>query len=261
MKLEGEQVLLRVHLRNTDQFGWRNAADSLVERARQEDMAGATLLRGIYGMDLNGCLLESGRWSLVEHVPVVVEIVDSRPNIARFLGHVVEMIPEGIITLERAHVMLYRSGPAAAAEARAHLEVPEPIESLSTVPSEEDFAMMKMSEAGQLVRVFIGESDTWHGEPLYRAIVTKAHELGLAGATVLHGTMGFGANTRVHTSRLLDLSTDLPIVVEVVDSAEKIATLLPFLDETVAEGMITVEGVRVLKYRRDEGKEAEGSKQ
>jgi PII-like signaling protein len=261
MKLEGEQVLLRVHLRNTDQSGWRNAADVLVERARHEDMAGATLLRGIYGLDLNGCLLESGRWSLVEHVPIVVEIVDSRPNIARFLGHVIEIISEGIITLERAHVMLYRSGAAAAAEARAHLEIPEPIPALSTVPSEEDFAMIKMSEAGQLVRVFIGESDTWHGEPLYRAIVTKAHELGLAGATVLHGTMGFGANTRVHTSRLLDLSTDLPIVVEVVDSAEKIAMLLPFLDETVAEGMITVEGVRVLKYRRGEATKAESSKQ
>jgi PII-like signaling protein len=109
--------------------------------------------------------------------------------------------------------------------------------------------MMKMSEEGQLVRVFIGESDTWHGEPLYRAIVMKAKELGLAGATVLHGTMGFGANSRVHTSRLLDLSTDLPIVVEVVDLAEKIASLLPFLDETVDEGMITVEGVRLLKYR------------
>ena len=249
MKLDGEQVLLRVHLRNTDQFGWRNAADALIERARGENMAGATLLRGIYGMDLNGCLLESGRWSLVEHVPVVFETVDSRQNIGRFLQHVTEIIPEGIITLERAHVMLYRSSPAAAASARMRLDMPAPIAELSTLPSEEDFPMMKMSEEGQLLRVFVGESDTWHGEPLYRAIVTKAHELGLAGATVLHGTMGFGANTRVHTSKLLDLSTDLPIVVEIVDAADKIAEMLPFLDETVGEGMITVESVRVLKYR------------
>jgi uncharacterized protein len=252
MKLEGEQVLLRVHLRNTDQHGWRNAADALIERARSEGLAGATLLRGIFGLDVDGKLLESGRWSLVEHVPIVVEVVDSRPNISRFLQHVTEIIPEGLITLERAHVMLYRSGAAAAAEARTHLEIPAPIVELSTVPSEEDFPMMKLSEEGQLLRVFVGESDTWHGEPLYRAIVMKARELGLAGATVLHGTMGFGANTRVHTSKLLDLSTDLPIIVEIVDAADKIAEILPFLDETVGEGLITVESVRVLKYRHNE---------
>jgi PII-like signaling protein len=252
MKLEGEQVLLRVHLRNTDQSGWRNAADSLVERARQENMAGATLLRGIYGLDINGRLLESGRWSLVEHLPVVVEVVDNARNIGRFLQSVAEIIAEGIVTFERAHVMVYRASEAAAERARMRLNIPDPIAALSTLPSEEEFPMMKMSKEGQLLRAFIGESDTWHSEPLYRAIVMKARDLGLAGATVIHGTMGFGAHTRVHTSKLLDLSTDLPIVVEIVDSAEKIATILPFLDETVGEGMITVEGVQVLKYRQNE---------
>jgi hypothetical protein len=252
MKLEGEQVLLRVHLRNTDQSGWRNAADALVERAQHENMAGATLLRGIYGLDMDGRLLESGRWSLVEHLPVVVEVVDSARNIGRFLQSVAETIAEGIITLERAHVMLYRASAAAAERARMRLDMPAPIAALSTLPSGEEFPMMKMSEEGQLLRAFIGESDTWHGEPLYRAIVMKARDLGLAGATVLHGTMGFGAHTRVHTSKLLDLSSDLPIVVEIVDSAEKIAAILPFLDETIGEGMITVESVQVLKYRQNQ---------
>ena len=84
--------------------------------------------------------------------------------------------------------------------------------------------------------MFIGDSDLWEGKPLYRAIVMKARELGLAGATVLRGPMGFGANSRVHTTKLLELSTDLPIIVEIVDSAEKIQSLLPFLDEVVAEG-------------------------
>ena len=111
---------------------------------------------------------------------------------------------------------------------------------------------MKLSENGQLLRVFIGESDVWHGEPLYRAIVLKARELGLAGATVLRGPMGFGAHSRMHTTRLLELSTDLPILVEIVDSAEKLRELLPFLDEAVLEGLITIEEVRVLKYRHNE---------
>ncbi len=110
---------------------------------------------------------------------------------------------------------------------------------------------MKMSEEGQLLRVFCGESDTWEGHPLYRAVVLKAKELGLAGATVLRGPMGFGANSRVHTAKLLDLSTDLPVVIELVDSAEKIKSLLPFLDEAVGEGLITIEAVRVLRYRHN----------
>src|SRR5438105_252618 len=113
---------------------------------------------------------------------------------------------------------------------------------------------MKLSETGQLLRIFIGESDTWHGEPLYRAIVLKARELGLAGATVLRGPMGFGANSRLHTTKLLELSTDLPIVIEIVDAANKIQSLLPFLDEAVGEGLITIEGVRVLRYRHNDSK-------
>ena len=110
---------------------------------------------------------------------------------------------------------------------------------------------MKLSEEGQLLRVFCGESDTWEGHPLYRAVVLKAKELGLAGATVLRGPMGFGANSRVHTAKLLDVSTDLPILIELVDSAEKIQSLLPFLDEAVSEGLITIESVRVLHYRHN----------
>src|SRR2546422_11700357 len=113
---------------------------------------------------------------------------------------------------------------------------------------------MKIPEQGKLLRIFVGESDRWHHQPLYEAIVLKARELGLAGATVLRGPMGFGANSRVHTSKLLELSTDLPIVIELVDSAEKIQSLLPFLDEVVSEGMITVEAVRALRYRHNRPK-------
>ena len=117
---------------------------------------------------------------------------------------------------------------------------------------------MRLSESGQLLRVFIGESDTWQGQPLYRAIVHKARELGLAGATVLKGPMGFGANSLLHTTKLLELSTDLPIVIEIVDVAEKVQTLLPFLDEAVTEGLITIEEVLVLKYRHNADKARSG---
>jgi len=251
MKLEGEQTLLRVYLRNTDKHGWfaPPAADQLVRRARKEGLAGATVLRGILGLDVRGNLLEYSAWSLVEHVPVIVEIVDSPHNIGRFLGVVEEIVLEGLATLERAHVLLYRHGRESAAAAARRLAVPASITPLSTLPSPEEFPIMKSSQTGQLLRVFIGESDHWQNAPLYRAIVLKARELGLAGATVLRGPMGFGANSRLHTTRILELSADLPIVIEIVDEPAKIESLLPFLDEAVAEGLITIEDVRVLHYR------------
>jgi PII-like signaling protein len=248
MKLEGEQTLLRVYLRNTDKQGWfaPPAAETLVQRARHDGLAGATVLRGILGLDITGKLLESGAWSLVDHVPIIIEIVDAPQAIGRFLPVVEQMVPEGMATLERAHVVVYRHGGSPSVR---RLEVPASIASLSTLPSPEEFPAMRLSENGQLVRVFIGESDVWHGQPLYRAIVLKARELGLAGATVLKGPMGFGASSLLHTTKLLELSTDLPIVVEIVDSAEKVQALLPFLDEAVTEGLITIEEVRILKYR------------
>ena len=108
---------------------------------------------------------------------------------------------------------------------------------------------MKLPEDALLLRVFIGESDHFHGKPLYEQIVLKARELNLAGATVVRGVMGFGADSRIHTARLLELSVDLPMVIEIVDTEENINKLTPFIDETVTEGLVTLEKVRVIKYR------------
>lgn len=112
---------------------------------------------------------------------------------------------------------------------------------------------MRLPEDGRLLRVFIGESDKADGRPLYEAIVLKARELDLAGATVLRGIMGFGADSRVHTAKLLELSEDLPVVVEIVDSGENLDRLMPFLDEHVKEGLVTLEDVKVVKYRDHKG--------
>ncbi|MBL1216984.1 MAG: DUF190 domain-containing protein [Planctomycetes bacterium] len=108
---------------------------------------------------------------------------------------------------------------------------------------------MTIPTEGVLLRVFIGESDQWHGKPLYEAIVMKARELHLAGATVLRGPMGFGATSRLHTAKILRLSSDLPIVIEIVDSKEKIDELLVHIDDMVTEGLVTLENVRVYRYR------------
>ena len=108
---------------------------------------------------------------------------------------------------------------------------------------------MIINESGVLLRVFIGESDRHETRPLYEAILSKARELGLSGATVLRGVEGFGANSVVHKAALLEMSTDLPIVIEAADTREKIEAILPFLEQVVLEGMVTMEYVAIVLYR------------
>jgi uncharacterized protein len=108
---------------------------------------------------------------------------------------------------------------------------------------------MKLEKSGLLVRIYLGESDRWHGKPLYQAIVERLRERGLAGATVLRGIEGFGARQHLHSTRILSLSEDLPILVEAVDTEEKIRAILPELDEMLTDGLITLEKVEVITYR------------
>jgi PII-like signaling protein len=108
---------------------------------------------------------------------------------------------------------------------------------------------MHLPHDAMLLRIFIGESDRWHHQPLYEAIVLKARELHLAGATVLRGPMGFGKSSVLHTAKILRLSMDLPLVIEIVDSEEKIQSFLPVLDHMMKGGLVTLEKVRVIDYR------------
>ena len=108
---------------------------------------------------------------------------------------------------------------------------------------------MQIPHEAVLLRIFIGESDRWQHRPLYEAIVLKARELHLAGATVLRGPMGFGKSSRLHTAKILRLSMDLPLVIEIVDSEEKIQAFLPILDQMMGGGLVTLEKVRVIEYR------------
>jgi len=110
---------------------------------------------------------------------------------------------------------------------------------------------MTIPEDGSLLRIFVGESDRYHHQPLYEAIVLKAREKGLAGATVLRGVMGFGKHSILHTAKILRLSEDLPMVIEIVDSAEKINDFLPVLDEMIKDGLVTLERVKVVTTSRE----------
>jgi uncharacterized protein len=110
---------------------------------------------------------------------------------------------------------------------------------------------MRLPEEAELLRIFIGESDHYEGKPLYETIVLAARRHGMAGATVLRGIMGFGANSRLHTAKILRLSEDLPVIVEIVDKPERIADFLPELDKMIDEGLITLERARVIAYRHN----------
>jgi PII-like signaling protein len=117
---------------------------------------------------------------------------------------------------------------------------------------------MKIEGQGKLLRIFIGESDHWEGRPLYQAIVRRLREEGMAGATVIRGIEGFGAHSHLHTARILRLSEDLPLLIEVVDQADRIQRVLPILEEMIPEGLVTLENVEILAYRAGEPTAADG---
>ena len=248
MSLVGEQILLRVYLQNADRAPHVPTFERIVKAARHEKMAGATVIRGFLGAGYHG-ILKGSVWSIAEHVPIIVEIVDSPDKIVRFMqGPLNQIMVGGMLTLERAAVMMYRQ--------RAHdkpntLHLAEALHPLSTMPQIEPGSHMTIQQNGVLLRVFIGDSDKFEHKPLYETIVQKVRELGLAGATVLKGSEGFGAHSVVHRTALLEMSSDLPVVIEIVDTEDKIKLLLPHLEQMVKEGMITMEYVVILMYRHD----------
>ncbi|MBX7246036.1 MAG: DUF190 domain-containing protein [Candidatus Sumerlaeaceae bacterium] len=117
---------------------------------------------------------------------------------------------------------------------------------------------MKCPDRGELLRIFIGDSDMHEGRPLYEAIVLRARECHLAGATVFRGSMGFGQNSIMHSSKILELSSDLPVVIEIIDTEQRIRDFVPVVEAMVKDGLVTLEAVEVIKYSsRTNGKENE----
>jgi len=248
MSLLGEQILLRAYLQSADRTPHTPTYELIVKAAREDRMAGATVLKGIIGFGSHG-VMQGSHWKVVEHVPVIVEIVDSAEKIVQFIQkRLATLMVHGEATLERANVMMYRQRQPGQTE---RLELGEALAPLSTLPEIAGGGRMTINKEGVLLRVFIGESDRYESRPLHEAILKKAREAGLAGATVLRGIEGFGANSVVHKASLLEMSKDLPIVIEIVDTQEKVQSLLPHLEQMVKEGMITMEYVIILMYRHD----------
>jgi uncharacterized protein len=245
MKREAEQVLCRFHLSNVARRRDEPFYQWIVQSAHRDGLQGATVLKGVMGLRPDGSVLQESRWALTQELPIIVEVVDGPKHIEALLARVEPELREGTITLERAHVALYRAGDKS--DGTVH--------EVDVIASRDASAAwevetMKLPEQGVLLRVFIGEADRepGSGRPLYEAIVRRAREAHLAGATVLKGPLGFGKHSRMHAATLLELSSDLPILIEIVDSEEKVNAFLPIVDGLVTEGLVTLEAVRVLKY-------------
>ena len=179
------------------------------------------------------------------HIPVVVEIVDAPERVEELLGKLEPMIAEGLVVTRPVRLIRYAGWPHP--ETR-ELPVEEARDPAATHDDTGSSTAMKIEGEAQRVTVYIGNSDTWHGRNLVTAIVEKCRELGIAGATATVGVMGFGKTSRIHRARLLGLSEDLPERIEIVDRPERIAALLPVLEELVQGGLIVLEDVHVVRY-------------
>ncbi len=246
MRIEAEQVLCRFHLSNLAHHGGEPLYQWIVETAHREGLQGAIVLEGFMGLRPDGSLLQENAWRVTREVPIIVEVVDGPRHVETLLARVEPSFKDGTITLERAHVALHRLDDT------VHDPDQSPLDVIATRKNSRAWEVktMNLPEEGVLLRVFIGESDRdeTSGRPLYEALVLRAREAHLAGATVLKGPMGFGRHSRMHTAKLLELSADLPIVIEIVDSEEKVRAFLPIVEASVKEGLVTLEAVRVIKY-------------
>ena len=250
--LVGDRVLLRVHVTEAARHAHKLLYAAIVELLRTRGIAGATVLRGLMGFGrrrfVHGPMNEISSISM----PMVVECVDDAEHIASVLPEIDALLDRGLVTLERARVIVYRDHEPGSRPEAAMSESARAPRQTATDPVDAATAHIHgLKGERTLMRIHIGENDRYEGQPLYAAIVELLRERHYAGATVFRGVLGFGAHARVHRATLLQLSSDLPIVVECVETEERIAAILPDLDRMIGGGLVTLERVRVIMYRPD----------
>ncbi|MFH0792586.1 MAG: DUF190 domain-containing protein [bacterium] len=249
MMKQGPQLLCRFYLTNYVRWAQQPLYEAIIDAARREKMAGATAFRGMMGFAKGRNFLKERPVVVANELPMIVELVDTPQKISSFLKNVEPIISRCMVSLEQSDVICYRSDP-------------EPDPSVGDQPREpfdyrmmleyhqRNFKVMKTSTVGTLLRVFIGESekDSTTGKPLYEAIVRKAQSHPIAGASVFRGHIGYGKHAHYDSPDHLDLSSDVPVVVEMVDSEENISSFLDTVEEMVKKGLVTMERVRVVQY-------------
>jgi PII-like signaling protein len=225
----GAAKKLVVYVGASRRRGGEPVYEAVVRFLHGHGCAGATVTRAVAGYGQSGRLHEAHLFSLSDDVTVRIEAVDSEEKIRALLPWVYEMVDEGLIEVQDTEVVKFTERREETEEAKA-------------------LKHEKLEGRAKMLRVYIGEDDRWEGEPLHEAIVKKLRMMDIAGATVYRGVLGYGAQQRLHRPGWLGLSTDLPVMISVIDTEEKIRGVLPALDEMVDEGLIALSDVEIIKY-------------
>jgi PII-like signaling protein len=240
-----DAVLLRLYLNASHRWQGKPLYRAVVEAARALPVAGASVFLVDLSYGSHRRLRDAKSEYIFVDIPVVIEVVDASDRIDALVAELNTKVGDGLTTAEAVRVIRYthhENGPG-----------PAHVESSQTVGTTTDHQSagehpMPIEGVAQRLTVYIGSSDTWHGHNLAMAIVERCRKTGLAGATASLGVMGFGKHSRMHRARLFGLSEDLPEKIEIVDRPDRIAQILPILEEMVDGGLIVLQDVRVVRY-------------
>ncbi len=245
--------LLHIYLNVNERWHGAPLYRAVVEKARVLKLAGASVFPVELSYGAHRQLHDADSEYSSYDIPVVIEIVDAPEKVKALTGELDVMVGEGLFTSARVQVVRY----AHAAECGED-GMTDPTASWARTSSPENVVIrareetaMKIEGEAKCATIYIGSSDTWGGQNLAIAIVERCRKLGIAGATVSRGIMGFGKHSVIHRAHLLGLSDDLPEKIEIVDRPEEIDRLLPVLDEMIGGGLIIVEDVHVVRYLHD----------
>ena len=228
MEMEPAKKLV-VYVRETDKYHGRPAYEALVEWLKKHGVTGATATRAIGGFGVGSTYHKPSAFHLTENLPVRVEVVDSADKINSILPFVYDIVGDnGLIEILDTQVISYPQRREA-----------------KRLPGHEH---VKLEGRAEMLRIYVDEDDKWEGEPLYEAIVKTLRMMDMAGATVYRGIMGYGAQHRLHRSGFLGISGNLPVMITIVDTSEKVRRAISALDEMVDEGLIVLSEVDVIKY-------------
>lgn len=227
----GPAKRLTVTVNEVERWHGRSLYNALLELFQHKGLAGATVSRGIAGFTGHGTIHTINIVDLSSDLPVRIEIVDTAEAIDRVLPDVFDMVDKGLVEVQDTTVIKFATGEKA------------------TAPAAKKEDLMRLIGKAKMLRVHIGEDDKWEGEPLYEAIVKRAAQLDIAGATVYRGILGYGAHRRIHRHKTMTFSSDDPIMIAMVDDEEKINKMTAALDSMVSGGcMIAISDVTVVKY-------------
>jgi PII-like signaling protein len=250
--MPGDTTLLRLYLNATEKWRGRVLFRAVVELARNRKLAGISVFPVEVGYGAHRTLRDSSSEYASFDMPILLEIVDATDHVMALVHELETMISEGLVVVSPIRVHRYAHAGEQSLSQPEGSQVGAPSYA-NEASSEKVAAPMKIEGKARRLTVYVGSTDTWGRRNLAVAIVERCREMGMAGATLTRGIMGFGKHSVIHKAHFLGLSDDLPEKIEIVDRPEEIERLLPVLDQMIGGGLIVVEDVHVMRYLHDSG--------